>query len=74
MVLGCYYKIVIYHWNFAKNFLLQLTENTDRIHPDFRLMDNNMEVHPKFPIGLLQISIKYTAEPPQGTAVLKGQR
>ncbi|CAF3729197.1 unnamed protein product [Adineta steineri] len=50
---------------FCEEFLLQLTENTDRIHPDFRLWITT-EVHPKFPIGLLQISIKYTAEPPQG--------
>ncbi|CAF0837526.1 unnamed protein product [Adineta steineri] len=51
--------------DFCEEFLLQLTENTDRIHPDFRLWITT-EVHPKFPIGLLQISIKYTAEPPQG--------
>ena len=51
--------------DFCEEFLLQLTENTDRIHPDFRLWITT-EPHPKFPIGLLQISIKYTAEPPQG--------
>ena len=50
---------------FCEEVLLQLTENTDRVHPDFRLWITT-EVHPKFPIGLLQISIKYTAEPPQG--------
>ncbi|CAF0880138.1 unnamed protein product [Rotaria sordida] len=51
--------------DFCEEFLLQLTENTDRIHPDFRLWITT-EPHLKFPIGLLQISIKYTAEPPQG--------
>jgi len=51
--------------DFCEEFLLQLTEHAERIHPDFRLWIT-MEVHPKFPIGLLQISIKYTAEPPQG--------
>ena len=50
---------------FCDECLIQLTENTDRIHPDFRLWITT-EVHPKFPIGLLQISIKYTAEPPRG--------
>ncbi|UJR23298.1 hypothetical protein I4U23_026313 [Adineta vaga] len=50
---------------FCEEFLLQLTDNTDRIHPDFRLWITT-EVHLKFPIGLLQISIKYTAEPPHG--------
>ena len=53
---------------FCEEFLLQLTENTDRIHQDFRLWITT-EVHPKFPIGLLQISIKYTAEPPQGKSI-----
>ncbi|CAF3537957.1 unnamed protein product [Rotaria sordida] len=51
--------------DFCEEFLLQLIDNTDRIHPDFRLWITT-EVHQKFPIGLLQISIKYTAEPPQG--------
>ncbi|CAF0723345.1 unnamed protein product [Didymodactylos carnosus] len=51
--------------DFCEEFLLQLTNNSDRIHPDFRLWITT-ELHPKFPIGLLQISIKYTAEPPQG--------
>ncbi|CAF0729412.1 unnamed protein product, partial [Didymodactylos carnosus] len=51
--------------DFCEEFLLQLTDNTDKIHPDFRLWITT-ELHPKFPIGLLQISIKYTAEPPQG--------
>ncbi|CAF3405686.1 unnamed protein product [Rotaria sp. Silwood1] len=50
---------------FCEEFLSQLTGNTDRIHPDFRLWITT-EVHQRFPIGLLQISIKYTAEPPQG--------
>ena len=43
---------------------IALTE-TETTHPDFRTWITT-EVHPRYPISLLQISIKYTNEPPQG--------
>ena len=44
--------------------LLNILE-TEKIHESFRLWLTT-EVHPKYPINLLQASIKYTFEPPQG--------
>mmetsp|Transcript_22861 Transcript_22861/g.57008 ORF Transcript_22861/g.57008 Transcript_22861/m.57008 type:complete len:4427 (+) Transcript_22861:2-13282(+) len=50
--------------------LIKLEE--DQVNPNFRLWIT-VEPHPKFPIGLLQISIKITNEPPVGIrAGLKG--
>ncbi|XP_043247781.1 dynein axonemal heavy chain 8 [Colletes gigas] len=43
------------------NFLLEM----DGSHPDFRMWITT-EPHKDFPISLLQMSIKYTYEPPQG--------
>ncbi|XP_015430178.1 PREDICTED: dynein heavy chain 8, axonemal [Dufourea novaeangliae] len=43
------------------NFLLEM----DAPHPDFRIWITT-EPHKDFPISLLQMSIKYTYEPPQG--------
>ena len=52
----------------ALDFLDELLESvleTEKIHDNFRLWLTT-EVHPKYPINLLQASIKFTFEPPQG--------
>ena len=45
--------------------LMDLVTETESVHEEFRLWITT-EVHPQFPINLLQISIKFTNEPPQG--------
>lgn len=45
--------------------LLQSVLETEKVHESFRLWLTT-EVHLKYPINLLQASIKYTFEPPQG--------
>ncbi|KAL1516507.1 hypothetical protein ABEB36_000416 [Hypothenemus hampei] len=44
---------------------LDLEKGIDSVHPDFRLWITT-DVHPKFPISLLQICIKFTNEAPSG--------
>nr|CAD7399061.1 unnamed protein product [Timema poppensis] len=50
--------------DYMDELFLTMTE-TPVVHPDFRCWVTT-EPHPSFPISLLQISIKYTNEPPQG--------
>ena len=45
--------------------LLVTIRDTENVHESFRLWLTT-EVHPKYPINLLQASIKYSFEPPQG--------
>ena len=50
--------------DFLDELLLNILE-TEKIHDSFRLWLTT-EVHLKYPINLLQASIKYTFEPPKG--------
>ena len=45
--------------------IMQTMIETEEINPAFRLWITT-EANPKFPLGLLQMSLKYTNEPPQG--------
>ena len=45
--------------------LQELVQDTETVHDSFRVWVTT-EVHPKFPINLLQCSVKFTNEPPQG--------
>ena len=60
--------MLVQNGHLALDFLEELLNSildTDNVHESFRLWMTT-EIHIKFPINLLQTSIKYTFEPPQG--------
>lgn len=52
--------------DYMTELFLVITE-AEFIHEDFRVWITT-EVHPLFPISLLQIALQFTNEPPQGTS------
>jgi len=50
---------------YMSELVMLINQKSSQIHSEFRLFLTS-EVHHSFPISLLQVSIKYTNEPPQG--------
>ncbi|XP_068084800.1 dynein axonemal heavy chain 8 [Anabrus simplex] len=66
MTQGCWILLQNCHLGLAyMNELFLVLFETESCHEDFRVWITT-EVHIEFPISLLQISIKFTNEPPQG--------
>ena len=61
--------VLLANCHLGLEFMSQLEDilkpKTQRVHPKFRLW-LTCEPHPQFPLGLLQMSVKVTDEPPNG--------
>jgi dynein heavy chain len=60
--------VLLQNCHLALEFMPELqasVQDAEKCHPDFRLWITTEEA-PKFPINLLQASLKFTNEPPQG--------